>query len=248
VTHRASRPVQVTIGVALGLLTGLTALVVAGWAPLMEADTAMSGAARSDLPQAWIDVASVVTHLGDGLPLLAAAFALTVVLLIRKRYGTAAFVVLAAASTELAWLGLRAVVGRDRPVDNHVGLDTPAFPSGHSVHAVTAGLVAIVLLWPYVGRVARWSIAGVAAVAALAVGATRVVLLAHWPSDVLGGYLLAVGLVLALAYLLPIGSRATTASAASSANVPAATTPTGMSQKGDPLATGYGATNGTTDH
>jgi membrane-associated phospholipid phosphatase len=221
----------VAFGLALGLLAGLTAVVVAGWAPLVSLDTAASDAARTDLPAAWIAAARVVTHAGDGLPLLAAALALTAVLLMRKRYGSAAFIVLAAASTELAWLGLRAVVGRNRPVDNHVGLETPAFPSGHAVHAATAGLVAVVLLWPYLGRLGRRIAVALAVVVALAVGVTRVVLLAHWPSDVLGGYLLATVLVLPLASRLTSRLAPATSSASSSASTPNPPMPAGTNQR-----------------
>jgi membrane-associated phospholipid phosphatase len=216
VRHRASRPVRVALGVGLGLLAVLIGLVAAEWAPLVALDAAASEGARSDLSPGWIAAARIVTHAGDGLVLLAASLALTVVLLIWKRYAEAVFVVLASASTELAWLGLRAVVGRDRPVDNHVGLDTPAFPSGHSVHVATAALVAILLLWTYVGRAVRSIAVAIGAVVALAVGACRVVLLAHWPSDVAGGYLLAVVLVLPLAIWLLRGADAAATTSASS--------------------------------
>jgi undecaprenyl-diphosphatase len=195
-------------------------------------DEWVSGAARSDLPAVWVDVAHVVTRAGDGLPLLAAALALSAVLLMRKRYGHAAFLVLAAALTQLAWLGLRAAVGRIRPVDNHVGLETPAFPSGHAVHAATTALVACTLLWPYLGRGARWVAVALAALFTTAVGASRVVLLAHWPSDVLGGYLLAIVLVLPLAYRLAGGGEApATSSAISSAPRPTTQDITGRNQR-----------------
>jgi membrane-associated phospholipid phosphatase len=69
------------------------------------------------------------------------------------------------------------------------------FPSGHTANATAAALTALLLLWPRVGRAGR--AAGlVAAVAfALFVGVTRIALLVHWPSDVLGGWLLGLAVV-----------------------------------------------------
>jgi membrane-associated phospholipid phosphatase len=60
-----------------------------------------------------------------------------------------------------------------------------AFPSGHAVHM--GMVVGIAPLWPSGIRNALWSIAAV-------VSATRVVLLAHWLSDVVAG--LGMGLLL----------------------------------------------------
>ncbi|GAA3368689.1 hypothetical protein GCM10017744_085730 [Streptomyces antimycoticus] len=71
-----------------------------------------------------------------------------------------------------------------------------AFPSGHALTAIVAfGL----LLWLMTlhGAPARWLrlMIAVAAVSVLGVGFTRLYLGVHWPSDVLGGWLLGAALV-----------------------------------------------------
>jgi len=108
--------------------------------------------------------------------------------------------VAAAAGTGLQQ-AVKALVGRERPswpnpVDS---ADYAAFPSGHAMTAVvTCGL----LLWLLrrrgtAGRVWAWCVA-LAGVCVAGVGFTRIYLGVHWPSDVVGGWLLG-GCVVALA-------------------------------------------------
>ncbi|MEV7616270.1 phosphatase PAP2 family protein [Streptomyces sp. NPDC089799] len=89
--------------------------------------------------------------------------------------------------------GLKAAVGRARPVwpDPVDSADYAAYPSGH---ALTATVVCGLLLWLAGGRPWAWA---AAAVSVLGVGFTRVYLGVHWPSDVLGGWLIGAALVLA---------------------------------------------------
>ena len=81
---------------------------------------------------------------------------------------------------------LKFVVGRSRPD----GL-SPGFPSGDVTAATAFGLVLIYLASrERLGRGPRLAIAALAACLMLAVGWARIIRYAHWPSDVLGGFLL----------------------------------------------------------
>ena len=102
--------------------------------------------------------------------------------------------------------GIKYLVGRPRPCDTLTNVRTlagyqcsaefdPAFPSGHASRAfVVAGFLAIRFRW----RVGLPAVA----FAALA-GLSRVYLGLHWPSDVLGGAVVGIG----LAILLELVSR-----------------------------------------
>ncbi|MCX5207065.1 phosphatase PAP2 family protein [Streptomyces sp. NBC_00237] len=94
---------------------------------------------------------------------------------------------------------LKAAVGKERPQwpDPVDSAQYAAFPSGH---AMTAAVTFSLLLWLLArftaSRAARAALLVVAVVSVLGVGFTRLYLGVHWFSDVLGGWLLGVAVVL----------------------------------------------------
>jgi membrane-associated phospholipid phosphatase len=118
------------------------------------------------------------------------------VLLLRAGRRRDAFVLVAATLVaQAATYGPKAVFARPRP-DSGSAVPLPdshSFPSGHALTAV----VVFGLLAAFIGR--RAAYVGAAALA-IAIGASRVVLNVHYPSDVAAGFLLGITiLVLALA-------------------------------------------------
>lgn len=114
-------------------------------------------------------------------------------LLYRRENRPAVWLAVTCAVGTLVQQGLKAAVDKPRPSwpDPVDSAHFAAFPSGH---AMTATVVCGLLLWllrMYGVGAAVWRTAVViAAVSVLGVGVTRVWNGVHWPSDVVGGWLL----------------------------------------------------------
>jgi membrane-associated phospholipid phosphatase len=67
-----------------------------------------------------------------------------------------------------------------------------AFPSGHATSSMAFAAAAVTLAWP---TRRRWQVLGVAAAFTFLVGLSRVALAVHYPSDILGGWALAIACV-----------------------------------------------------
>ena len=81
------------------------------------------------------------------------------------------------------------MVGRPRPSGFSLG-----FPSGHSTAAATFAVILIYIVCrEHPGPVRRHGLQALAIVVMILVGWARIVLHAHWPTDVLGGFLLGAG-------------------------------------------------------
>jgi membrane-associated phospholipid phosphatase len=113
-----------------------------------------------------------------------------VVLLVRRRRFEAIQLVLIAGSAWALALGIKYVLDRPRPPANLwlVAPDpTGSFPSGHTTTAAVIGLIVFMAAVATGG--VRVLVAGLAMGYALAVGASRLYLGDHYPTDVLGSYL-----------------------------------------------------------
>ena len=116
----------------------------------------------------------------------------------RRRHAVWAVVTIAVAAT--VDTPLKELIRRARPVFNVPVATAPgySFPSGHALSSMAAALIAVVLCWPAT-RGHPWrraALLGAAAVLVLATGFDRVGLGVHYPSDVVGGWLIAIAVVL----------------------------------------------------
>ena len=98
------------------------------------------------------------------------------------------------ATGALLSYGVKLLVARPTtwfPLWGRLTTTDDSFPSGHAVQTmVFYGLLATLALpWPPLRR-RRWPVVGAAVTVIALVGYTRVYLGNHWPTDVLGGWLL----------------------------------------------------------
>lgn len=176
----------------------LTFAVELAWPPLMARDAYVSATAHRIALQypVWRDAMSAVTRSGDTVVLLS-VLAFTLGLLLRRRlFAEFGFVCAAVAASAALRLTVHALVARQRPADMLSVAVGWSYPSGHTSHFATAALLLLLLAWPLLR--ARWQRVGLVAVVggwAVLVGASRVALVVHWPSDVLGGWLVALASV-----------------------------------------------------
>ncbi|GIG90258.1 phosphatase PAP2 family protein [Plantactinospora endophytica] len=192
----ARLPLAVPLLALAGFLV-LLALTVAGWTPLDRFDSAVSDAFRGhgDASPRLVDVLRVATDVAATVPFLAAGLAVTVGLAIRRHRPAATLCAVVTVLVPVLWGLMHWLVHHPRPEDGFVVIDSNGFPSGHTSNAAAAALVAVLLLWSRLGRPARVLTVALAVAFGVFVGLTRVALLAHWPTDVLGGWLLALAVV-----------------------------------------------------
>ncbi len=196
--------VRVAVALALASVLLLT-LVAVAWHPLIALDGDISRATHRwavDEPGLTHAFRILTDWVWDPLTMRLLCAAMAVWLVWRhSAWWLALWLVAACALGTLLQQGLKAGVGRARPVwpDPVDSAHYAAFPSGH---AMTATVVCGLLLWLLrrydAGRVVWRTAVTVAVVSVAGVGLTRIWLGVHWPTDVLGGWLLG-ALVVALA-------------------------------------------------
>ncbi|GAA0917219.1 hypothetical protein GCM10009558_102850 [Virgisporangium aurantiacum] len=178
----------------------LLALTIAVAAGFTSVDGRLSSIARdvAGSHPSWRSAMSVVTHSADPPVLLGLAALVVVALSVRRRWMELLFVGVAAVVGVTARTGLLHLVARPRPADRLTPSAGYAFPSGHTTYSTLTAGVLIVLALALLRRGPVVAVVAVAASAwAVTVGVSRVALIAHWPTDVIAGWLLAVAVTVA---------------------------------------------------
>jgi membrane-associated phospholipid phosphatase len=150
--------------------------------------------------------ASAVAHLADPGPFILVAIVLTGIALLRGRPRVALLVPLILAAANVTTQALKHLLAEPRFAEalRFHQVDAVSFPSGHATGSMSLALCAVLV----VGPVLRPYVAAVGALFAIGVGYAVLTLGWHYPSDVLGGYLVAATYtLLGLAALQAAGAR-----------------------------------------
>lgn len=199
--HRTAARATAVLAVLSALLL---ALVAVAWRPLTDLDRSVADSAHR-----WAVADPGLTRTARVLtdwvwdPWTMRLLCAVVVVLLVVRWAdrwTAVWLAAVCALGSVLQQALKAAVDRPRPVwpDPVDTAHYAAYPSGH---AMTATVVCGLLLWllrrTRPTPALRRSCVTVAAVSVVGVGLTRIWLGVHWPSDVLGGWLLGATVVTA---------------------------------------------------
>jgi membrane-associated phospholipid phosphatase len=183
-------------GTGLAVLLALGAGVLAGWAPQVRVDEAVSRAlyAGDDRSAGHDALLEVLTTPGVTWFRVVVLLPVLFWLGTRRAWRTAGWVVTANVLVTPLTTVLKEGFGRVRPAfeDGGAAYEGLSYPSGHSSGIATLVTIALVLAWPRLPP-ARRRLALAAGVAlAVLVGLTRMWLGVHFLSDVLGGWALGV--------------------------------------------------------
>ncbi|HVK30107.1 MAG TPA: YegS/Rv2252/BmrU family lipid kinase [Nocardioides sp.] len=186
--------------ILLALFGAVAAAVAADWSLLMDIDGEGADARAWAADQGWLTHPLRAIEVAFSTwPMTAVTAVFAVVMFVKGHRRAGVLIAVVMAATALVTYGTKVLVGRGRPVwqDPEYFLHSNAFPSGHTSSAAAFSGLVILLAVMLVRRAGiRRLISTVAVLAFLLVAADRVLLGRHYPSDVLGGTLLGVAVLL----------------------------------------------------
>jgi undecaprenyl-diphosphatase len=181
---------------AAGLAAFAVLAVLANAYAYFAWDLRLARAIQSFDSPAWVEFMRLSSVFGNGATPHVLATLVGLIFLLRGRRSECFALALSAGGGALINRGFKVFIGRPRPTADLVGFayrsDELSFPSGHVVFYVCffgfLFFAAYALLRR--GSNLRRAALVLSALPVLLIGLSRVTLRAHWPSDVLGAYLL----------------------------------------------------------
>ena len=194
--RESRRLLRAEVYYAAGLAAFAVLAVLANAYAYFEWDLRLARALQSIESPAWAEFMRLASRFGDSWRPHALAGATGLIFLAWGRRSECFALALSAGGGTLVNRGLKALIGRPRPTAELVGFayrsDELSFPSGHVTFYVCyfgfLFFTAYALLPRRTKR--RRAALALAALPVLLIGPSRVYLRAHWPSDVLGAYLI----------------------------------------------------------
>lgn len=147
-----------------------------------------------------------VTQLGGVIFVTTAALAMVGYFIYKKKYRNALFVAVSIGGVALLNVILKSFFDRARPdlwewIIQETSL---SFPSGHATASMTVAVCIVILVWNTKWRIwALWTLSFYV----LVIGLSRLYLGVHYPTDILGGWLLGIAWTALIALLLKKSRR-----------------------------------------
>lgn len=197
---RARPPIFTLPGAGFGFVVISAGLLIFAWMfanvqsegflwTLDQRLAAQFAAAEAGLSAEQEAIVQVVGKLGsNGTAML--AILLAFFWIFRRAWRKLVLILFAMAGAELLWLLMIFTIKRPRPqtVVSAVGIELPSFPSGHALIVVVLYGLLLYMYWPSLSAAGRVIAPLLAAVWILATGFVRLLVGAHYLTDVIAGY------------------------------------------------------------
>ncbi|MEW5812081.1 MAG: phosphatase PAP2 family protein [Actinomycetota bacterium] len=190
--------------VALGVFVAMLVGYRLGWAPLSHVDdAALESTYRIGTSHpGWVTFWDVYCTVLGPTAFRLVTVAIIVVAFVRRNVRVAVFLILSVELSGLVTEVAKTLVDRPRPATALVSAASSSFPSGHALGVMVAVTALLAVALPLVPAVQRGWLIAVGVTVIVTIGAGRVVLNVHHPSDVLAGWALGYAYVVACLLLV----------------------------------------------
>lgn len=173
------------------LFVCVATLVSMGW--LLPADQAVLRAINSHATPHLDSLFLTVTNLGSAIFVTIVTLLLLASSLVKKRYKLVTFITIVMGGMIICNLLLKALFERPRPDlwEWLIQETSYSFPSGHATASMALGIVLLVYFWHTKWRI---FVCVMASLCVLTVSFSRLYLGVHYPSDIIGGWLLSLSI------------------------------------------------------
>lgn len=171
----------------------LASKLLANFKPLIKLDVAIQQFIINQRADSFNEFFKLFTSLGDTKAMIAWTIITAIIFFAIKHYFYAIGIIFSVAIAELISFIIKNVIERDRPPEllSLISADSPSFPSGHTIAAITFwGFLIYVFYKTIQNKFWRNILILICALIIIAAGFTRIYLGVHWPSDIIAGYIL----------------------------------------------------------
>ena len=178
--------------IVLVLFLIVTCLVL-GYPFVTNTDISIIAAVQKTMASFSKQIPITIGELTYGAKYWIPVLVLALILIISRKYASAVLLFVTVQMSYFASDVLKTIIGRVRPPMEMrvIPLDNPSFPSGHSLLAMCFWGICIYLVHRYIKNdILKWTLMVLFALMVPFTGFTRLWLGVHYPTDLLGGYLI----------------------------------------------------------